>query len=195
LFCSRGTYTFLNSQHCKIPHKHCNTGNTLICSHHTPACPCCCVLPLLLQPCLGKCSQCNPAADTCCPGYSCQQSGRYGRFYCVPDCVPYKPQCAGAGGFCGLTAGGVKCCKGLDCIVAEGGVSICAPHDSCKPRGSVCKGFGECGSGLFCAPNKKCELAACRSKGKYQRSASAQAQKNAQDYQCTAFYSASHSAP
>ncbi|WIA41520.1 hypothetical protein OEZ86_008891 [Tetradesmus obliquus] len=146
------------------------------------------------RPCLGKCMQCSPASDTCCPGYSCQQSGRYGRYYCVPDCVPYKPHCAGPGGFCGLTAGGVKCCGGLDCIVADGGVSVCAPQNTCKPRGSACKGFGECGSGLYCAMNGKCELAACKSKGKYPRSASAQAQKNIQDYQCNAFHAASCSA-
>uniref|UniRef100_A0A383WE23 DUF11 domain-containing protein n=1 Tax=Tetradesmus obliquus TaxID=3088 RepID=A0A383WE23_TETOB len=141
------------------------------------------------RPCQSKCQQCTPGKDSCCPGFSCQQSGRFGKSYCLPVCTD-KPQCSGAGGVCGLTAGGNKCCDGLDCIVGKGGVGVCAPRSTCKPAGATCGGYGECGSGLFCAPSGKCEPASCKSRGKFPRSASAQAQKNFHEYQCSAHFAA-----
>ncbi|WIA21222.1 hypothetical protein OEZ85_000465 [Tetradesmus obliquus] len=141
------------------------------------------------RPCQSKCQQCTPGKDSCCPGFSCQQSGRFGKSYCLPVCTD-KPQCSGAGGVCGLTAGGTKCCDGLDCIVGKGGVGVCAPRSTCKPAGATCGGYGECGSGLFCAPSGKCEPASCRPRGKFPRSASAQAQKNFHEYQCSAHFAA-----
>ncbi|WIA41519.1 hypothetical protein OEZ86_008890 [Tetradesmus obliquus] len=141
------------------------------------------------RPCQSKCQQCTPGKDSCCPGFSCQQSGRFGKSYCLPVCTD-KPQCSGAGGMCGLTAGGTKCCDGLDCIVGKGGVGVCAPRSTCKPAGATCGGYGECGSGLFCAPSGKCEPASCRPRGKFPHSASAQAQKNFHEYQCSAHFAA-----
>ncbi|WIA44534.1 hypothetical protein OEZ86_007268 [Tetradesmus obliquus] len=144
------------------------------------------------SPCLTKCQPCDMRSDTCCPGFHCGKSGKFGRAYCLPDCVPYKPACSGAGGLCGISYGGNQCCKGLDCIVGGDGTGVCTPRQACKPPGSACGGFGECASGLFCAPTGKCALAQCASKGKkFPRSASAQASKNAFHYQCQAVYDAS----
>ncbi|KAF6251455.1 hypothetical protein COO60DRAFT_616969 [Scenedesmus sp. NREL 46B-D3] len=143
------------------------------------------------RPCLDKCQECSKRNDTCCPGFTCQNSGRYGKTYCLPNYVPYKPLCSGAGGVCGLAAGGNKCCKGLDCIVGAEGNGVCTPREICKPRGSVCGGLGECGSSLFCAPNGKCQPARCRSQGKkFQKSAAGQRQKNSFHHECQAFFNA-----
>jgi hypothetical protein len=146
------------------------------------------------QPCLSRCTECNMRNDTCCPGFHWQQSGRLGKSYCLPDCVPYKPVCSAAGGVCGLTFGGNKCCKGLDCIVGKDGQGICAPRNTCEPLGSPCGGFGECQGGLYCAPTGKCETATCRSTGKkFSRSALAQTSKNVFHYQCQSFFNAASS--
>ncbi|KAF6251447.1 hypothetical protein COO60DRAFT_1644960 [Scenedesmus sp. NREL 46B-D3] len=148
------------------------------------------------RPCLDKCQEGSKRNDTCCPGFTCQNSGRYGKTYCLPNYVPYKPLCSGAGGVCGLAAGGNKCCKGLDCIVGAEGNGVCTPREICKPRGSVCGGLGECGSSLFCAPNGKCELAGCKSQGKkFQKSAAGQTQKNSFHYECQAFFNDASSGP
>jgi hypothetical protein len=172
----------LHLQHFSYTH-HPAAAALLLCCHR--AC-----LPSS-QPCLSKCQECSMRNDTCCPGFSCQKSARSDKTYCQPDCVPYKPQCAAAGGLCGFTAGGNKCCKGRDCIVGKDGTGVCTPQERCKPKGSACGGYGECGSGLFCALNGKCEVASCKSQGKkFPRSAAAQTQKNAFHYQCQAFFDA-----